>query len=214
MDAEEWIVEELRARNNEILVTQGSLDRLVHFTLVLLGATLVFLGSSTYRGAGDWAPSIFFGATTLFASLACRFLFYLWMDGTISHYIQHRLVPRLEGIYTNSGDPIYGWEEYIWKQKRARFLQFAGPFTEVGVFALPVCGFLGYGILKLINWSDPSMIQTVATYILLGLCVWSVVGAISIGAKARKLLLGLGSLGTHCSCLPGCSKRRLIRRDD
>lgn len=189
MNSEEWIAEELRARNNQILATHRSFDQLFHFTLLLLAAVLIFLGSSTYRGAGDWIPSVFFASTLLFASLGSRYLYYLLMDGVMSKYIQERLVPRLGEIYTNSDALMYEWEEYIGNQRRSIFWYLASPFVDMGVFALPTLGFFGCGVFKLTRFSNPSTIQAVAAYVLLVLCAWSLGGAVSIGLKARKLLM-------------------------
>lgn len=110
----------------------------------------------------------------------------------MSEYIQERLVPRLGEIYTNSDTLMYEWEQYIRNRRRLRFWYLAGPFAAMGVFALPTFGFFGYGLFKLACFSNPSTIQAVVAYVLLAFCVWSLVGAVSIGVKARKLLTGLG----------------------
>ena len=149
----EWILEDLRSRNREILDKEQMRNRLSTFTLFALGGTVGFLVQSDIMSQIEWMIFGGFGLAVFFGFLGNMNLFHAFFEVVNSNYIRFNLVPRaLECL----GEPTiapYGWEQYLWGQKKESPLTMSAYYVSelAFFFVLPSLGFVAlaaYGLYK------------------------------------------------------------------
>ena len=142
----EWILEDLRSRNAEILVKERTRSHLSTFALVVLGAAVAFLAQDSSPLSVEWVLVGSFGLAAFFGFLGHLALYLAFFQVITSDYIRFDVLPRARRLLRSPRVALYGWEEYLWSQRRKSWLTMSAYFISEGaLFVLPALGFVAYG---------------------------------------------------------------------
>jgi len=149
----EWILEDLRSRNREILDKEQMRNRLFTFTLFALGATVGFLVQSDIMLHIEWMIFGGFGLAMFFGFLGTMSLYFGFFEVVASKYIRSELVPRARHCLGQSLIAPYDWEDYLHKQrKKSPVTMLAYHISEVALFVLPFVGSVAFAVYGLIKY--------------------------------------------------------------
>jgi len=184
--ARELLIEDLRARNMEILEAEQAIERMMNYGILALAALLGFVGSGGLQSHADLTSLFYSTGSLLFLGLTLKVLYYQHFICTVGEYIETVL---LDQLHEQCDDPerLYGWERFIMR----RHVKTLPPPLARGVEALLT---LGPGLYLLYRGFEAlgsaATAHRVASWVLFVLCC---VVSISI-------------------ILAACSVLRLVRR--
>ena len=146
----EWILEDLRSRNREVLDKERMRSRLSTFTLFASGAAVAFLVQSNGKLPLNLEILGSLMLAVLFGFLGHMSLYFVFFAVVSSNYIRFDLLPRARQCLGEPSIEPYGWEEYLWQQRKASSLPMSAYYlSEVAFFVLPSLGFASYGFYQL-----------------------------------------------------------------
>jgi len=177
MEKEDWLFEDLKARNKDILQSRELHQRLTSFALLVLGSFIGFLSSPVYAKLSGWEAPVVFGLGLFFTILGHKALGVYFVSTFASDYIVNSILVRLSEIYEGcEGQELYGWEHYrTAKGQKFKASYVATAIGSAGPFLVPAMGFFLYGSLKLFSKSGLSSSALPLSLLLFTLC-WMALG--------------------------------------
>lgn len=146
----QWLIEDLRARNAEIIEKDKQRLQLANFGLLVLAGIFGLMAQNPDALNFEWGPPIALGVAVFFAFLGHQALYSALFSVVSSSYIRDDLLPRIEATLHDETILPYGWENYLWNVRRSSPVAMSALFvSEGGVFALPSFGFTAYGFKML-----------------------------------------------------------------
>jgi len=192
MGKEDWLLEDLRQRSNDISQSRELHQHLTGFALVVLASFIGLLSSPIYSKLNGWEAPVVLGLAVFFSVLGHKALSVYFVSTFASSYIRSSILPRLAEIYTKcDGQELYGWERYRMAEgDKCKASYISTGFGSAGPFLLPAVGLLLYGSLKLFSESGlsssalpVSLLLFSLCCIVLGLAFWS--GWVAYGVTKR-----------------------------
>lgn len=183
---QDWVLEEIRARNRQIVALEQTRHSFINYALLLLAAIGAFLGTTLLESIGDFEPVVLLLVGMFFGVLALRYLSYNRATSVMSTYIQTRLLPRLEALYGEGGARLYEWETYIreFRKREGSFMEEV--FGGMGVFIIPGLAFFVMGSYKLFFHKDFLSTSTIFGLVVFCFCLWLIVVGIRIGWRSAS----------------------------
>lgn len=211
----EWILEDLRSRNREILDKEQARSRLSTFTLLASGAAVSFLVHSNgglplnLEILGSLALAVLFGF------LGHMSLYFTFFAVVTSDYIRFDLLPRARQCLGKPSIEPYNWEEYLWqKRKESSLPMLAYYLSEGAFFVLPCLGFASYGFYRFSCLDKFSGIATAACVMVGLVLLWLALMGIYTSWKIAPGEKGLRrrAVGIYTSRKIAHSERRVRRQ--
>jgi len=164
VEEQSWLLEDLRARNAEILETQRSIASNFSFALLALAGVLSFVSAKGTDLLGAWSAPFFLSAALIFLGFALRFTRYMHFFGLCGYYIECDLLKRLKK-YHKEPVSLYGWETFERNWHMDTWTAYLTTFGEIALLLLPALAFLAMGTITLLQ--EPSSSQLAVGAILL-----------------------------------------------
>lgn len=180
----QWLLEELRARNAEIIEKDKVRLNLASLCLIVLGAFIGLLAQNPGVLAFEWGPVILLGIAAFFAFIGHQALYSALFSVISSNYIRDSIQPRIAVLQRDSGAQLYGWERYLWSQRQHLPVAMSALFiSEGGVFALPSFAFTAYALYLLLHLHTRSVAPLAVCAVMLLFLAWLLFAAVHTAWK-------------------------------
>lgn len=198
----EWILEDLRSRNREVLDKERARTRLSTFALLAFGAAAAFLVQSRPELSPVWEILGSFGLAVFFGFLGHMNLYFAFFEVVTSDYIRFDVLPRARQCLGQPPIELYGWEEYLWeRRKQFPWTMSAFYISEGALFVLPSLAFVSYGFYRVSHLDKCSGITTMACVMVVLILLWLALAGIYTSWKIAPTEKGLRrrAVGTYRS---------------